>query len=150
MVRVHPPRQSFFMNEFKKFQLRWAEWIGSADCLYMQRWVLVLFGYAIRLHHWVASDDPRHLHDHPWWMLIIVLKGGYTDISETKRDELKAGSVRFRPATHKHTVAVNGSCWSLLFTGPKVRNWGFWVPGRNTLLRPRRYFKRFGHHQCDL
>lgn len=116
----------------------------------MKRWVVLVFDYAIRLHHWVNSDDQRHFHDHPWWMLIIVLKGGYTDISRDGEDHLRAGSIRLRKAEHQHTVKIDeGGSWSLLITGPKVRNWGFWVPDRDKILRPLRYFSRYGHHQCD-
>lgn len=135
---------------FKRFQVRWGEWIGGDGCFYVQRWVVVVFGFAIRLHHWIASDDQRHFHDHPWWFITLVLKGGYIDISPDGQDRLTAGSIRYRPAEHRHTVLVDkGGCWSLLLTGPQVRHWGFYVPGRDRLLRPLRYFSRFGHHQCD-
>lgn len=134
---------------FKAFGLRWADAIGLDECPYVYRWVLTLFGYALRLHHWVASDDQRHMHDHAWWMLIIVLRGGYTDISEDGRDVLKAGSIRFRRASHKHTVLVDdGGCWSLLITGRPVHSWGFFVAGKKTRLRSIKYFARFGHHPC--
>lgn len=137
-------------KKFSNFQIRWGEQVGPEDCQYLKRWVLVMFGYALRLHHWTNSDDPRHFHDHPWWMVILVLRGGYVDISPDGEDRLSLGSLRFRKADHKHTVRVDdGGCWSLLLTGPKSRKWGFWIKGRNVLLRPLRYFSRFGHHQCD-
>lgn len=133
---------------FQQFELRWNEPVGLPECPYLRRWVLTLFGYSLRLHHWTASDDQRHLHDHPWWMLVLILRGGYTDISETQQDVLSAGSIRFRNATHRHTVKVSHGCWSLLLTGRHSRNWGFYVPGRSALLRPLRYFSRYGHHPC--
>lgn len=137
------------MKKFNNFQVRWAEWIGDKDCWYMQRWVLTLFGYSIRLHHWIASDDERHFHDHPWWMIIFILKGSYIDITPDGEDLLTPGSIRFRKAEHKHTVKLKEECWSLLITGKNSRHWGFWIPGRDTIMRPLRYFDRFGHHQCD-
>jgi hypothetical protein len=92
-------------------------------------------------------------------MLIFILKGGYTDVSPIEKngqiigkslDLLRAGSIRFRKATHKHSVVIDSDgCWSLLFTSPVVRHWGFWIPGRENLLRPLRYFERYGHHQCE-
>ena len=145
------------MKKFSKYQIRWNEWVGGDDCYYLQRWVVSISDYAIRLHHWVSSDDQRHLHDHPWWMIIIVLKGSYTDISPHPdirdtfiEDTLRFGSIRYRRAEHRHTVKLNSKdCWTFLITGKKVRNWGFYIPGRDALMRPLRYFKRFGHHQCD-
>lgn len=135
---------------FKLFQIRWNDKVGREECPYLTRYTVSIFGYAVRVHHWVGSDDPRHFHDHPWWMLILVLRGSYYDISPGGVDQLKVGSIRFRQGEHRHTVKlVSRDCWTLLFTGPKYRNWGFYVPGRETLLRPLRYFKRFGHHQCE-
>lgn len=51
--------------------------IGATQ--YMDRWYIIprnrLFNvYLHRLRH---DDDPRALHDHPWWNVSIVLKGGY-------------------------------------------------------------------------
>lgn len=135
---------------FTRFQLRWNDAVGRPECPYLRRWTLTIFGYGLRVHRWLASDDPRYLHDHPWWMLILIIKGGYIDISPEGEDRLGRGSIRFRPAEHRHTVRVDkGGCWSLLVTGPKIRNWGFYVPGRETFLRPLRFFSRYGHHQCD-
>lgn len=139
------------MKTFKPFQLVWNEKVDpERGCHYLTRWCLFLFGYGIRVHHWINNDDQRYFHDHPWWMAIFILKGGYTDISPNGEQHLKAGNFVFRKAEHKHTVRVDkGGCWSLLLTGRVERHFGFWVPGRNKLLRPFRYFKRFGHHQCE-
>lgn len=135
---------------FKQFELRWKDRVGLPECPYMTRWVIVLMGYALRLHHWIASDDQRYKHDHGWWMLILVLWGGYTDVTDTGEDVLRAGSIRLRSATHRHTVRVNkGGCWSLLLTGPKLRKWGFYKPGSNKMIRPLRFFDRIGHHPCE-
>lgn len=68
-------------EKVKSFQIRWAEPLGKPNCPYMVRWVLILFGYSIRIHHWIRSDDKRYFHDHPWNFLTIVLKGGYDDVS---------------------------------------------------------------------
>lgn len=138
-------------RKFAWFQIRWAEKIDpSRGCWYFTRWVFILFGYSIRLHHWRQDDDQRFMHDHPFWMLIFMLRGGYTDLSPAGEDHLGFGAVRFRPATYKHTVRVDkGGAWSFLLTGPKVREHGFWLPGRDKILKPLTYFSRKGHHQCD-
>lgn len=130
------------------------EFIGNEECPYMERWLLQLGKFSIRLHHWTASDDDRYLHDHPWWFLTFVLKGGYTDIYNdnlsalNKTDKLNRWSYRYRPALHRHTVQIDpGGCWTLLITGPRIRDWGFWVNG--SWLRQRKYFRKHGHHPCD-
>lgn len=37
---------------------------------------------AIRAHTILRSDHDRALHDHPWWSISIVLKGGYWEVGE--------------------------------------------------------------------
>ncbi len=128
----------------KQIQLRWNEPLGEKDCPYAYRWVLILFGYSIRVHHFLRSDDKRFFHDHAWWFLTFVLKGGYTDVSKiNNRIELS-----FRKANHAHYVQVEKvGCWTILVTGRPMRNWGFWVNGK--MMRPLRYFSRYGHPPCS-
>lgn len=68
-------------KKVSSFQIRWAEPLGKPECPYMFRWVFVFFGFSIRLHHWIRSDDKRFFHDHPWSFITLVLKGQYTDVS---------------------------------------------------------------------
>lgn len=52
------------------------------------------------MHHWLGPDDDRAFHDHPWWFLTLVLRGGYADRHPGGEDRLRAGSVRIRPALY--------------------------------------------------
>ena len=122
------------------------EALGLPECPYMQRWVLDLGAFAIRLHRWTASDDSRAFHDHPWWFLTLVLWGGYVDVSPAGRDRLGLGSIRFRSSSHRHTVEVEQTTWTILITGSPSRRWGFWVDGK--LLKRDKYFAVHGHHPC--
>src|SRR5688572_29522991 len=107
--------------------IQWGQRLGRPECPYMRRWVISLWLFSIRIHHWSSGDDPRAFHDHPWWFLTLVLKGGYIDVSPAGEDRLTVGSIRFRPARHRHTVDVNdGGCWTLMLTGPEWHRWGFW------------------------
>lgn len=136
MGRNHPP------------VLAWAEKLGLPECPYVIRWKLETPAGSLRLHHWLRPDDDRAFHDHPWWFVTIVLKGGYTDRSSRGDDRLHAGSVRFRPALHQHTVypGANGA-WTLVVTGRKLRDWGFWLDGK--FRKANKWFARFGHHPCS-
>jgi hypothetical protein len=135
-------------RKFSLFQVRWAEPLGKPECPYMYRWAIVLFGFSIRLHHWIRSDDKRYFHDHPWGFVLLVLRGGYTDVSPTGEDLVRAGSVRFRSAFHRHYVSVpKGGAWTLLLCCPAFRNWGFWVDGK--FKRPLKFFSKYGHSPCD-
>jgi len=68
------------INQFKKFQIRWKEKLGEPDNPYLIRWTLILFGYSMRIHHWIKSDDNRYYHDHSSDLLSIVLKGCYYNV----------------------------------------------------------------------
>lgn len=138
-------------------ELKWGEVIGPDDCPLMIRWLVQNRWGTIRIHHFLRSDEDQ-LHDHPWWFLTLVLKGGYLDETEfdgvKHYDRLKVGSVRFRPAQHRHRVVIEDSdsdstvgSWSLVVTGPWQRHWGFWVGG--VFVRWKSYFERYGYAACE-
>lgn len=138
-------------NSFKKLQLRWNEALGNPQSPYAHRWVLVLFGFSIRIHKWKCGDG-IHFHSHPWWFITFVLKGSYTDVYDdngaTKRDTLKRFSFRFRKADHKHYVEVpKTGCITILLTGRPIQKWGFWINGK--MKKPLKYFHKFGHPPCE-
>lgn len=151
-MRSLPPRP-ISMGKIKKFDIRWAESLGLKDCPYMKRWVIVLFGYSIRIHYWVKSDDTRFYHSHPWNFFTFILFGSYTDVSfdpatkKTEEEVLNTFNLRYRPANHYHYVKVNKPTLTLVLAGPKIQNWGFWV--NNHLMRPLRFFSRYGHPPCS-
>jgi hypothetical protein len=61
-------------------------------------------------------------------------------------DRLRRGSIRFRPALHRHWVETENS-WTLVVTGRIRRSWGFWDNG---LFRPvAEYFRRYGYAPCE-
>lgn len=148
---------------FKMFEIRWAEPVGLPECPYLYRWVLTLFGYSLRLHHWIGSDDHRHFHDHPWDFWVWIIGGwGYTETICHPDDDTvevvvrQVGDVTFYKAEHRHKVGLypatdNSSLdnWSLVFSKRSRRKHGFWIEGRDKIMRPLRYFSRFGHHPCE-
>ena len=139
------------MNDkhFSNFQLRWKEPLGRPECPYLYRYVIVFFGYSIRLHHWIRSDDKRHFHDHPMNFFSILLKGSYTDVTPEGRQTLHAPAWLYTKAPKKHYVDVpKGGAWTLLFCSRNYRKWGMYV--KNHLWRPLRYFSKFNHPPCDV
>lgn len=126
----------------------WGQYLGRPDCPYLRRWVLDLGLFSLRVHHWLASDDQRYAHDHPWWFVTLCLAGGYWDLGERGTYRARRGSVRYFGSSHRHMVKVDpGGCWTLLLTGPERRVWGFWVNGR--FWRRNKYFFKYGHHPCE-
>lgn len=147
----------------RKPGITWGQWIENQDCPYLRRWVFNFGIGSIRVHHWFSGDDPRYLHDHPWWFLTFVVKGGYTDVTQKSpfpeavyvgtdeprlRDVLRAPAVRFRHSYHAHTVAdVLPGTWTVLLTGKPLRDWGFYT--EKGWMRMRKFFRTYGHHPCE-
>lgn len=115
--------------------------IGGEDNPYLRRWFIIPRNpvFNIYLHRFLRSDDDRALHDHPWWNLSILLQGRYVEHSIAaggihRHIERKAGDFKFRFARAAHRIElIDGPCWTLFITGPRLRNWGFhcpkgWVP----------------------
>ena len=128
--------------------ITWRQQLGRKECPYAERWVLNLHFFTVRLHHFHRSDDARAFHDHPWWFMTLVLRGGYTDRSPNGDDHLSAGSLRFRAGSHQHTVITDpGGAWTVLLTGRASQPWGFWVHGKRR--EANKYFLTYGHHPCD-
>jgi hypothetical protein len=94
---------------------------GASECLEYWRIKTPLGG--VRLHHWKRDDRDDFSHDHPWSFATLVLFGGYTDVaSDGSVDCLRAGSVRFRSAEHRHTVKDCAGCWTIVVMGPTRRD----------------------------
>lgn len=118
---------------------------------YMLRWWLVPygtgpFGVSARIHEILRSDDDRHFHDHPWWYVTIILRGGYWEVTPAiielwrghwvnigvvKREWRGPGTVLFRRAKtwHRLEIPEGQTCTTLFITGPYSNAWGFLVDG---------------------
>jgi hypothetical protein len=105
------------------------------------------------LHVIHRNDDDKDPHDHPWDFTSVVLKGGYVDecwhwiedagagrrlpgtLFRVKGERRPPEYERVRPlrvvqrkAEHLHRVQgikPGRPAWTLVFTGPRRRSWGF-------------------------
>lgn len=121
-------------------------YIGGQENPYMLRWFLIPRNpyFNVYLHKFLRDDDDRALHDHPWWFVSLILKGGYSEVVPNPDslmpnvNKLHRFSIAFRRATHQHRVVLwrertfsstEGKklpCWTIVATGRKKRTWGFW------------------------
>lgn len=129
----------WWLSNWRKFDRRWLFWMP-----------------AIRLHHTVKSDADRHLHDHPWPNVSILLRGCYYEMLplDQKQDPALDGDPTchvaklrlplipvFRKATDRHRLIVpedGGGAVSLFIMFRWQRDWGFhtengWVYWRDYL-----------------
>ncbi len=125
------------------FQVRWREALGRPECPYLYRWMLILLGFSVRLHHWVRSDDRRFFHDHASDFVSIILKGRYRNVTPNGTFEAQAGSVWRSDALRRHYLDIpREGAWTLLLCGRPYHKWGFYVNGHR--WRPLRYFSKYG------
>lgn len=113
------------------------------------RWWLPL---SVRIHMILRSDSDRHMHDHPWANLSLILRGWYIEeLPESQQqaaaDDLRgkirervlvAGDVVFRRANDRHRLQLMAPCWTLFVMFGRQRHWGFhtekgWVYWRQYL-----------------
>lgn len=111
---------------------------------YMNRWWVFRLGrwgadpdgepfpfIGARLHEILRSDDDRHLHDHPFAYITLILKGGYVEVQPHPDGEYithrPPGSLLFRRATSLHRLIVpeGKTCTTLFITLPGAQVWGF-------------------------
>lgn len=121
--------------------------LRTSEGVYLDRWGIRIprLG-AVLLHRMAAPDPGNELHDHPWAFLTIPLWGGYierrADAQHARDDHcfiLFNRSMRwetrrpFRPRrmrlseAHSVTALRRRTSWSLVFTGPLRRDWGFYT-----------------------
>lgn len=149
-----------FGNRFSPWGSPWRifhrDQLGEPECRYITRWIFDLGPLgSVRLHHWYGDDDQRALHDHPWGFLTLILRGEYADVTEhagiERVEMMRRGAVRWRPAEHAHTVRVGPKgAWSLLWTQPKRRYFGFWINrnGQRRWMKANKFFATFGFPPC--
>ena len=153
-------------KQFKKFQIRWRERLGLQDNPYLIRWTFIAFGYSIRIHHWLKSDDRNFFHDHSADLLSIVLKGNYFNVKPIDPDKnpwpnnMKwchvygifnswknfinmKDSIWYSKAEDRHFLSIpKEGAWTLMFEGRPRHKWGFYINGHK--WRPLRYFHKYG------
>lgn len=119
---------------------------GTDGSLYMERYAIFETKWlSARLHHICQPDMDRHMHDHPWAFVSIVLKGEYEEATPLDIEPSfcldgdfewcrfrvrRAWSIAFRRATRRHqiTAVSEGGAWTLFITGPIRQWWGFFTP----------------------
>jgi hypothetical protein len=99
----------------------------------------VLSAYIHRIHGPDLQADP---HNHPGWFISLILAGFYEEeiwdhpLDRHILSRVETVYVRFRSKyslrmmrrsqAHK-IVRVEGLLWTLVITGPRYHDWGFWT-----------------------
>ena len=132
---------------------------GVESRTYLYRWVLWRpkqrdgkdRGRALYLHRFVGDDWSKDLHDHPKRFVTIGLRGRYHEEWQKpgdiviRRRTFQAPWIRTFGPNHRHRLTLDEGrreCWTLVYTGPIERQWGFWekLPDNTTQWTPWRIY----------
>lgn len=110
--------------------------IGGAIDPSMDRWWVIRRNHYFNIYlHRMLRDDEDVPHDHPWWSLSLILSDGLIDYSWPNGVKgrlvarvLKQGQWVLRRPSTPHRLVVLRPAWTLFFTGPNIRTWGFHCP----------------------
>jgi hypothetical protein len=114
--------------------------VGADGDPYLDRLRIVQTPWlGVYLHHIHRPDRDRDPHDHPWAFASLVLCGGYQETvwPDKRRHDRMFARIRGRfslatldrDAAHIIT-AIKGPLWTLVLTGPRRGDWGFWELGK--------------------
>jgi len=124
----------------------WREVIGDPGDPLLVRYTLLWTPWVrVYIHKLCRSDRDRHLHDHPWSFVSVVLWSGYHEM-RPGNEVVERGplSIAYRRAEDQHRVRLrqlmrveyHGTtqtwhrvgeipAWTLVICGRKRRLWGF-------------------------
>lgn len=109
---------------------------------YLTRWRIDTRRGSLMLHKINLADADTTLHDHPWVMRSLVLRGGYDEVWAANLADAsglrtakgvpcirrhRAGSINKVELGEFHTVSAlhRNPTWTLMFIGPEVCGWGY-------------------------
>ena len=103
---------------------------------YLIRWHAIRSAALCKYHHLYIGNDPKPWsHDHPWPSLSLCLQGALLETQRLPNGEARTASISrgvlaYRPARAAHRLdLVQGPAVTIFFTGPRIRQWGFYLPG---------------------
>lgn len=106
---------------------------------YLERYhIASMFGFKIWLHRFIRNDSERHLHNHPWHALSVILTGGYREIvaldGYRNMDIIdhNAPSINVIKASKTHRILqVEPNTWTLILRAPRLTDFWFFVDEDN-------------------
>jgi hypothetical protein len=116
---------------------------GNPDHLLITRFrIITTPWFGVMVHALETPDETRHLHNHPWPFVTMILRGGYDQLwAPSLEDAAKAVATGASPITKRmragsigrmnrhqfHAIATlhRRPTWTLFMTGPRGGAWGF-------------------------
>jgi hypothetical protein len=107
---------------------------GSGDVYLARLRIVQTPWFGVYLHHIHQPDSDRDPHDHPWTFLSVILRGSYVEqvwplaghAGYTLAHHRRFSAHRMGRASAHKIMSVSPSLVTLIVTGPRRREWGFW------------------------
>ena len=101
--------------------------------VHFKRWQILKtpFG-SIWLHAIHKADQDKHLHNHPWDFISVVLKGSYKEMTQQGIKFQTPGKINVRDGSEYHKILEVESevVYTLFFVSKPKRLWGYDVDNR--------------------
>ena len=126
-----------------------SEMKSKAGGLHFRRWLLFsLPWFDVCIHQILRHDEDKHEHNHPWWFIGMILKGGYVETRNgkaIKRGWLSIGKMRRDQYHQVIRLLHNTSTWTLVVRSRfRDENWGYDVDGKHVVHTDYRKIKNEG------
>ena len=106
---------------------------SKAGDVHFKRWQILKtpFG-SIWLHAIHKADTDKHLHNHPWDFISVVLRGSYYEQTPLGNKRQHPGKINIRSGEGYHKILEVESevVYTLFFATKPKRQWGYRVAGK--------------------
>ncbi len=140
---------NFWVKMFKPSK----EIVSKEGIVHFRRWTAMTTPwFSVYVHQILEPDSDEHLHNHPWSLRSLVLRGQYVEkmqIQEGMAYTLrKPGHYAFRSLSDYHKIdeVVDGPVWTLNLVGKRENDdWGYLTSVGPMPNLSYRSLKRTGH-----
>ena len=101
--------------------------------LHFKRWEILKTRWgSIWLHAIHKADTDKHLHNHPWDFISVVLKGSYYEQTPKGNKKQYPGKINLRNGEEHHKILelLSPVVYTLFFVSAPKRQWGYKVEGK--------------------
>lgn len=115
--------------------------------LHFKRWELLKTPwFSIYIHGIYKEDQDKHLHNHPWKIFTLILKGSYIEQLETRNRKRFPGHFGYLGLNkfHKIQKIVKGPVYTLAIVSKPLQSFGFLVDNKVVEAKEYRVLKHKG------
>jgi len=101
--------------------------------IHFKRWrIFSTPWFDVNIHGIYESDKDIHLHNHPWWIFTMILRGGYREGTNEGFVDRGLFHMAYRGVNKFHMIESmdRKPTYTLAIMGKPKNNWGYKVKGK--------------------